>query len=42
LSDNTTVSRTTPVSQELRELGLFSELGQPRPRCQSFFPAAQL
>src|SRR6266850_1627958 len=32
VSDNTAVSRTTPVCQELRELGLLSELGPPRPR----------
>ena len=31
-SDNTTVSRATPVCQQLRELGVLSELGQRRPQ----------
>ena len=31
-SDHTAVSRATPVCQELRELRVFSELGQRRPR----------
>src|SRR3989442_172471 len=31
-SHNTTVSRATPVCQQLRELGVFSELGQRRPQ----------
>jgi len=30
-SDNATVARTTPVRQQLRELGVFSELHQGRP-----------
>ena len=31
-SDNTTISRATPVCQKLRKLRVFSELGQRRPR----------